>query len=400
LKEGDKMKIGAFVIILLLLFTASATAQYRDRSRGTAGQCRVERGLIILTQFPDIEPPVKKEYARKRFFRELNEYVQEMSYGKVCIKGDVTEKWITLPDPVTKYRISSRNLEVDKDRVRKLIDDALKGADKDADFSRYSFIVVFLGAKLKEYGMIGLCGYPGMLGWGSEDVLKTPTGQTIQGGVAIYSYQAHLGTLFHDIAHILGGIKDGKRLVPCLYDHDLQARPGDMRKTFVDATINMGFWDPMSCHFYEWDMPPPGISSWTKLRLGWMDTDRVRVLDPKKKSEVILAPLEDPEGKTLAIRIQLTESTYYLIENRQPRGFDKNLPGSGVLIMFGDDRVRECRKGKSPVKLINADPSQEHLAGAAFDLGKNPEFTDREHNLRIRIVSREGDSYKLEIGPY
>jgi hypothetical protein len=123
-----------------------------------------------------------------------------------------------------------------------------------------------------------------------------------------------------------------------------------------------------------------------------MDTDRVRVLDSKKKSEVILDPLEDPEGKTLAIRIQLTESTYYLIENRQPRGFDKNLPGSGVLIMFGDDRVRECRKGKSPVKLINADPSQEHLAGAAFDLGKNPEFTDREHNLRIRIVSREGDS--------
>ena len=131
-----------------------------------------------------------------------------------------------------------------------------------------------------------------------------------------------------------------------------------------------------------------------------MDTDRVRVLDPKKKSEVILDPLEDPEGKTLAIRIQLTESTYYLIENRQPRGFDKNLPGSGVLIMFGDDRVRECRKGKSPVKLINADPSQEHLTGAAFDLGKNPEFTDREHNLRIRIVSREGDSYKLDIGPY
>ena len=296
-------------------------------------------------------------------------------------------------------RISSRNLEVDKDRVRNLIDDALRQADNDYDLSQYSFIVVFLGAKLKEYGMIGLCGYPGMLGWSSEDIIKTPTGQTVRGGVAIYSFQAHLGTLFHDIAHILGGMKDGNRLVPCLYDHDLQARPGDMRETFLDATINMGFWDPLSCHYYQWDMPPPGLSSWTKLRLGWMDPDRVKTIRPKEKSEVILDPLEDPEGKTLAVRIQLTESTFYLIENRQPRGFDKNLPGWGVLIMFADDRIKECRKGKSPVKLVNADPSQKHLEGAAFDAGKTTEFIDREHNLTVRIVSREGDSYRIEIGP-
>jgi hypothetical protein len=49
-------------------------------------------------------------------------------------------------------------------------------------------------------------------------------------------------------------------MVPCLYDHDLQAKPGLMRKTFIDATINMGFWDPMSCHFYKRNLPPPGIS--------------------------------------------------------------------------------------------------------------------------------------------
>jgi M6 family metalloprotease-like protein len=238
-----------------------------------------------------------------------------------------------------------------------------------------------------------------MLGWSSKDIIKTPGGQTVRGGVAIYSFQAHMGTLFHDIAHILGGTKDGKRLVPCLYDHDLQARPGKMRETFEDSIINMGFWDPMSCHFYKWDMPPPGISSWTKLRLGWLADDRVKVVNPKEKTEVILSPLEDTEGKTLAIKIPLTESTYYLIENRQPRGYDKNLPGSGILIMLADDRVRECRKGRSPVKLINADPSMEHLEGAVFDVGKKSEFIDREHGLKIRIMSREGDSYRIEIGP-
>ena len=69
---------------------------------------------------------------------------------------------------------------MDKGCVRKLTDDALKGADKDIDFSRYFFVVIFLGAKLMEYGLIGLCGYPGMSGWSSEDIIKTPGGQTVR----------------------------------------------------------------------------------------------------------------------------------------------------------------------------------------------------------------------------
>ncbi|MGQ9652642.1 MAG: hypothetical protein ACUVXD_01100 [Thermodesulfobacteriota bacterium] len=77
--------------------------------------------------------------------------------------------------------------------------------------------------------------------------------------MAILSYQAHLGTLFHDVAHILGGVKDGKRIMPCLYDHDLQARPGPLREVFLGAIVNMGLWDPMSCHYNKWHDPPPGM---------------------------------------------------------------------------------------------------------------------------------------------
>ena len=70
-----------------------------------------------------------------------------------------------------------------------------------------------------------------------------------------------------------------------------------------------------------------------------------------------------------------------------------------MLIMLADERARECRKGRSPVKLINADPSMEHLGGTAFDVGKKSEFIDMEHGLKIRIMSREGDSYKIQTGP-
>ena len=359
----------------------------------------VEKGIVILVEFPDVSHDVNRDFVQKRFSQHLNDYVKEMSYNKVSLKIDVTKKWHTLPDSVSKYRISPRNLEVDKSRVRKIIDDALNAVDKDVDFSEYSFTAIVMGAKVTEYGMIGLCGYPGMLGWGTEDVLKTKSGQLVKGGVAIFSFQAHLGTFFHDIAHILGGVKGGKRKIPCLYDHDLQAKPGPMRETFVDSTINMGFWDPMSCHYFKRESPPPGISSWTKMRLNWIQQSKIKIIKKVEKTEFILGPLEDGSAEVLSAKIPISDNTYYLIENRQPIGYDKNLPGSGVLIMYADDSIAECRHGKAPVKLIDADSSVPHLEGAAFDIGKKSSFRDEKNRIKIELKEKIGNSYRIIVSP-
>jgi M6 family metalloprotease-like protein len=364
------------------------------------GGCTIQRGLVILVEFPDVRHDINPRYAQKRFFQEMNEYVQEMSYGRVCIDGDITAKWNRMPRSISQYKISPRNLEVDKSRINLLIRDAIDAVDPEVKFARYSFAVIFMGARMKEYGMMGLCGYPGMLGWGTQDVLKTKSGQVVKGGVAIYCYQAHLGTLFHDVAHILGGVQGGNRRVPCLYDHDLQAKPGPPREIFLGATVNMGAWDPMSCHYYKWELPPPGLSSWTKLRLNWMDASKVKVVKPGEKTEFLLGPLEDGNAETLTIKVSLSQTTYYLIENRQPIGFDKYLPGRGVLVMYADDQIPECRHGRSPVKLMNADPKIPHLDGAAFDIGKKENFIDEKNGFQIHLAGKIGNSYKIQISPY
>ncbi|MDQ7788010.1 MAG: hypothetical protein RDU01_10410 [Thermodesulfovibrionales bacterium] len=379
-----------FVVIFLFGFSMTQTIAFGET---------IEKGIIIIVEFSDVQHDINRDFVQKRFAHDLNNYVQQMSYNKVSLDIDVTKKWYTLPNSINQYRISSRNLEVDKSRVKKIIYDAINLADGDVDFSQYSFAAIVMGAKLKEYGMIGLCGYPGMLGWGTEDILKTKSGQLVKGGVAIFSFQAHLGTLFHDIAHILGGVKGGKRMVPCLYDHDLQAKPGPMRETFVDATINMGFWDPMSCHYFRRELPPPGISTWTKIRLNWIQPSKIRVIKKGEKAEFILGPLEDGSSEILAAKIPISENTYYLIENRQPLGYDKNLPGSGVLIMYADDRIPECRHGKAPVKLIDADSSIPHLEGAAFDIGKKTSFQDEINRVRIDLKEKIGNSYRILISP-
>lgn len=385
----------AFLPIHRLAIGRDFPESTKDRQQGET----VEKGIVILVEFPDVKYDIDRNLVQMRFSQQLNNYVKEMSYGKVSLDIDVTKKWYKMPSPVSQYRISSRNLEVDKSRVKRLIEDALNAADKEVDFSRYSFAVIFMGAKVTDYGMIGLCGYPGMLGWSSQDVLKTRSGQQVRGGVAIFCYQAHLGTLFHDIAHILGGVKADKRMVPCLYDHDLQAKPGPMRETAIDAMINMGFWDPMSCHFYKTGVPPPGISSWTRMRLNWIDQSKIKVIKPGQKAELVLGPLEDGSSDVLVIKIPLSATTYYLIENRQPTGCDKYLPGSGVLIMYADDDIAECRHGMAPVRLVDADASIPHLEGAAFDIGKRDSFQDKKNKIAIQLEQKIEGSYRILISP-
>lgn len=385
-----------FPIVLLLTAFLFAVFSFRPATVAAEQSCSAQKGLVILVDFPDIPRPIQLQTVQERFQR-LGAYVQEMSYGQVCPSLDYTG-WHRLPQSISQYRISPANLDVDKARVVKLIQNAVDAAETSVDFSKYSFFVVFMAASFHDYGMVGLCGYPGMLGWNQETMFKTQRGQIIPGGVAIFTSTAHLGTLFHDIAHIWGGVKDGKRQVPCLYDHDIQARYPTRDTGFANSLINMGYWDPMSCHVYKMHLPPPGISSWTKLRLGWLPTDKVAVVDRTKPQELTLAPLEDGSAAPLAIKIPLTPSSYYLIENRQPLGrFDPHLPGHGVLILFADDNVAECRHGRSPVKMMNANPSVPHLQGAAFSLPGNSVFRDEANNLEIRLVERVGHSYRLRI---
>lgn len=386
--------LGGIVLAALLCLVLFTTLGQTEEVAGVTDGKR--RGLVILVQFPDIAPRIDEAFVRGRF-KKLDSYVREMSYGKVSADIDITG-WHRLPDSIKRYAISPANLEVDKARVSKLIQDAIDVADKTNDFSRYSFIVLFLGAQFKEYGMVGLCGYPGMLGWQQDLEFKTKRGQIVPGGVAIFTYQAHLGTLFHDVAHVWGGVRAGKRVLPCLYDHDIQARHPTRETGFAESLVNMGYWDPMSCHFYKRDIPPPGISSWTKLRLGWIAPEKIRVVNPRQVSEVVLHPLEDGSAEALVIKIPLTDSKYYLIENRQPIGaFDPYLPGKGVLIMRADDSIGECRYGQSPVRLMNADPAIPYLQGAAFDLPGKAVFTDKENDVEIRIMEKTDKSYRIRI---
>jgi hypothetical protein len=143
----------------------------------------------------------------------------------------------------------------------------------------------------------------------------------------------------------------------------------------------------MSQHFIERTKPPQGISSFTKIRLGWISPDQVLRVSPGSTQWIFLSPLSK-RGKTLAVKIPLRQrrsggrSYYYLVENRQPIGYDQLLPDSGILILKVSPDVME---GSGTVKVMDADPDSPYFSHATFRLDRSNRnaFIDKEHNVAI-----------------
>ena len=351
--------------------------------------------VVIMANFPNVQRQYSDDVVSQRLLEFVNKYYYEASYHKLNFKGTMTKHYM-LPNPVEDYKIKPANLDVDPKKVISLVTDVVNAADPDVAFSEDLYVVIALGATMDDYGMVGYSAVPGMLGFQTDEPITTNSGETVS-RVVVFCENAHLGTYIHDTLHMLGGVEQGRRMTPCLYDHDIQAKIAGTDK-WAEALINMGYWDPLSSHMpYDRSLPPTGLSSWTKLRLGWIDPDKIALIQPGETATVTLDPLVNDDASTLVIKIPLGGSRYYLIENRQPIESDANLPSSGVLITYADDTILECRGGQAPVKIMDANSSVPYLKDAAFDIGKNDRFIDTANNIAIVLLEKNGSSYVIQV---
>jgi len=160
----------------------------------------------------------------------------------------------------------------------------------------------------------------------------------------------------------------------------------------------------MSQHFIERTEPPQGISSFTKIRLGWISQDQVLLINPGSTQCALLSPLSK-KGKTLVVKIPLKQkrsggwSHYYLVENRQPIGYDRLLPDSGILVLKVSPDVME---GSGTVKVMDADSDSLYFSHATFRLDRSNRnaFIDKEHNVAIiPLWSEKGNRGVLVTTP-
>ena len=94
----------------------------------------------------------------------------------------------------------------------------------------------------------------------------------------------------------------------------------------------VGEWDIMDAGNYNGDgYLPVGYSAHERWLMGWLTP-----IELKETTSIVNMPALANEGVAYLIRNDGWENEYYIVENRQPSGWDASIPGSGITIFHID----------------------------------------------------------------
>ena len=311
------------------------------------------RGLVILVNFANVafttekaemdSMLIGKNYTRNYSYTYRNkkynitsqgsarQYFQDASFGQYTPEFDVV-------GPVSV----SKNMEYygQNDRYgdmypHKMVDEACKLADTqfNVDFTRYDnngdgyvdFVFVIYAGYGEADGGADETIWPHAWNLSSVGTRCVIDGKTVDlyacGNELDYYSKKHtgIGTFCHEFSHVLG--------LPDLYDTNQEDPHGE--KTF-------GSWSILDYGPYNNEgNTPPTFSAYERFFMGWLtprlitEPENVVLKDLKESNEALLISSSDQHN---LIGNNPSPTTFYMIENRQQEGWDKHLPGHGMML--------------------------------------------------------------------
>jgi M6 family metalloprotease-like protein len=230
-------------------------------------------------------------------YGSMNDYYIAQSFGKLRVEGKVFA-----PIEVSKKRGDYANLPNKNALLTEVLDKLFErdGADALKDYDGIFYL--YAGSRFQTQR--------GGLYW--------PHKATVAHKGKVYNYficpeggerMANISVISHEFGHMLG--------LPDLYA--APERPG-MEGAGVWCTMSTGHGQRGA---------PLHFSSWSKERMGWITPTTI---DPTVKQKLILAPVDVGPNECFKVIVRPDGSEYLLLENRIARGWDKDLPGQGLLI--------------------------------------------------------------------
>jgi immune inhibitor A len=284
--------------------------------------------IVILIEFQDVthSPNHDENYFENLLFSESNprslySYYQEVSYDQASISG-VIIGWYQSSYNIEYYGADGHKVDWFNGPVFELAREAVKLADDAGfDFSPYDkddngyidhIIIVHAGAGQETgggaYGPNAIWSHH----WGM--LLPEKVDGVYAADYSMIAESSPVGTIAHEFGHDLG--------LPDLYDND-------------GTSQGIGSWGIMGCG--AWQMGgdvPTHPCAWSKVFLGWVNPKIIST----NKIDLSLNSVESSNLDTI-IKISITTTEYFLLENRCKVKFDQYLPGEGLLIWHIDDSV-------------------------------------------------------------
>ena len=150
------------------------------------------------------------------------------------------------------------------------------------------------------------------------------------------SFQSGLGTILHEMLHQMGALD--------LYDvHD---------ETSNSDWNGVGDWDIMASGNWNGNGRIPALPMAATLDL--IGVDRTIALDPTMGVMDVNLTAMSAGGR--AVTLQISPNEFVYVENRGDYGFDRNLPGHGLLVSIRDDYGKDLDRNE-----VNTDPDTAYL---------------------------------------
>lgn len=326
----------------------------------------VKNVLVILVDFKDRENKTPPEEVYDKLFSKnkiptgsVRDYFHEVSWGNLEITGNVLG-WNRASKKYSHYvdshYMNQNSLKWTMKKARKLAEEAMiQVSEKESeDFSKYDLnndgkvdilIIIFAGeGAAREGNLSNIYPHRGFF----QRPIKLPENIVADNYIMMHELPSYdIGGFCHEIAHTLG--------VPDLY--------------YPDHTSSVvGGWCLMGVGCYNNDgRTPAHLNPWFKQHLGWMEPELIQG-EPRVYE---IPTITDSAKKVYKLEIQGSRGKeYFLVENRQQKGFDTHLPGEGLLIWHVNENNA---KGSFP----NLNPSH---------LFMTLEQADGENSLEARTI--------------
>ena len=301
------------------------------------------RVIVVLVDFLDAPMTRSADHFRELFFSErkiptgsVREYFTEVSNNLIKLTGQVVGPH-RLPRTLATYAGGGSGTDNPAPNARTMARDAAQLANPEVDFAPFdndgngfvdAFIVIHAGEGAEETGNVNHI-------WSHKWVL--PGGAFNADGTKIFGYltvpeDCRIGVCAHELGHLVFGWPD-------LYDTD-------------ESSEGLGNWCLMAGGSWNGNGDIPAHpSAWCKVGQRW-----VTVINRTANGELTIKDVKTSKTVLRLWKNGGASEENFLVEHRRQTGFDRKLPGGGLLVYHIDDAVDGNDNEDHPqVKLLEAD---------------------------------------------